>query len=226
MAVQTDDMIVKQELINTFKENLLNAMYTNNLKSKESPAWFVTESGSVVALGYAIPIDHLDTGIKPTPNIEPTMITAKETYDALKNIVDKLTRIRYYTSYRYYQTNDTLALTHQQSGIAIFKESIGGLASYNKNVKQNGYSGWDRNINGVINTGSTIRMTTILNVVNPFIVNNEIQANQVQPYTLNASLFNNLFKAWEVERNKRVTYTLYSCHSNCHNNWINTRRRR
>ena len=225
MAVSVDDIIVKKEVTSIFKENLLTAIYAGVVGNNNVPKFNGTQ-GSFRAPA-AIDPGQLDSSVPVEPTIPSEIVTAADTYDALKKVVDGLTKIRYYTSNWYYQSQDALALVETKSGIAAFKPIVSSLPAYNKNQKTEGYSGWSRNIQGTAATESAyVNLIEILEVVNPFRVNELIQANQVQPYTLNATLFNNLFKAWEQVRNKRVTYNYYTCHSNCHSNWTNARRRR
>lgn len=235
MAVVQDNLIVKNEVVNIFKTNLLAAMYSGAKGSNNMPKFTKTAGGITTKAGTsrvwtkpnAIDATQLDPTTYPSINIPNTIVSAADTYNALKTIVDNLTKIRYYTSNWYYQQNDALGLIETQTGTAVFKATVPGLSSYSSATKVDGYSGWNRTIQ---DQGSTVtqsvKITFTLSVTNPFIQNNEAKANQVQPYTLNNTLFKRLFDAWAVYRNKRITYTYYTCHSNCHSDWTNSRSRR
>lgn len=235
MAVQQNDTIVKSEVVSIFKTNLLAAMYSGAKGSNNMPKFTQSAGGITTAAGTsrvwttpnAIDAGQLDPTSYPSVSIPNTIVTAADTYNALKTIVDNLTKIRYYTSNWYYQQNDTLSLVETQSGTAVFKATIPALTAYSSATKTDGYSGWNRVIEG---QGQTVtqsaKLTVTLSVTNPFVQNNQAKANQVQPYTLNNTLFKRLFDAWAVYRNKRITYTYYTCHSNCHSNWVNSRSRR
>ena len=223
MAVTQNDEVVKQEVVNIFKTNLLQAIYSGVIGT-ENPPYF---NGTAGPFSNPIAIDagQLDSTQIPTPTIPNTIISASDTYTALKSIIDNLTRIRSFTSKWYYQNNDTLGLIDEKQGVAIFKATIPGLSAYSTAQKQIGYFGWDRAITGSGEPGtSDVRITENLTVTNP--LTGTIQADQVQPYTLDDSLFKNLFDAWEAEKNKIITYNYYTCHSNCHSNWTESRSRR
>lgn len=225
MAIEVNQTIIKQEVIDSFKENLLAILY-NNASSQENPPKFTETEGNFTEPN-AIDVSQLDTSNYPEVTIPNIVISALDTYNALKPIIDKLTKIRNYISNWYYQTGDVLSLVETKEGTAVFKEVIPGLNTYNSEVKQENYTGWDRKVTGGSNnTQASISLTKTLDVENPFVKGEMIRVNQVQPYTLDASLFNNLFKAWEQEKNKVIEYNFYTCHSNCHSNWSNSRFRR
>ena len=236
MAVQTNDEIIKQQVIDNFRSNLLNTIFSGNPRhSGNVPRFTKTAGGISTAAGTsrtytqpnAIDVGQLDSNSQPSVSIPNETITAADTYNSLKEIVDKLTKIRYYTSNWYYQTNGNLALVESVEGTAIFKATIPGLDAYSSATKVDGYVGWNRQIeDSSAGVGSSASTTTTLYVNNPFIQNQEVKADQVGNIATNDSLFSNLYTAWMQARAKRITYTYYTCHSNCHSNWTDVRSRR
>ena len=236
MAVTQNDEIVKQQVVDIFKSNLLSAIFTSNLNHSGSvPTFSGTAGGISTAAGtsktytnpYAIDPGQLDSNAQPSVSISNAEISAADTYNSLKGIIDKLTKIRNYSSSWYYQSNDSTSLVATKSGTAIFKATIPGLTAYSTSTKVDGATGWARSVTGTsAGVGSSATTTSTLTVTNPFVQNQEAKAGQVQPRTTNGTLFKNLFDAWNTAKGKTITYTYYTCHSNCHSNWTDVRSRR
>lgn len=227
MAVATNNEINKADTLNTFKSNLLTAIFSG-VKGTNNPPRFSGTAGPF-SNPLALPTNQLDSTTQPSAAISGIECNANETYSAFKAVIDNLTRIRYFTSNWYFQTNNTLGLINTQSGTAIFLSTIPGLSTYNTGTKTNGYSGWSRTITGTGSSTSptgSAKLTSSLTVENTLFTNQEIEAAKVTPYTLNTALFNKLFNSWAANRNNRITYNYYTCHSNCHSNWLNWRSRR
>ena len=213
MAVQTNDVMVKQELIENFNTNLLNAIYSGAYHLTNLPRF--KGSAGIWSNPQAIPSSQLSTATRPELKINDTMPTAGNTYLAMKTIVDGLTRIRYFTSNWYYQTNSSHGLINSVSGTAIFLASIPGVPTYSSGANK---SGWTRTITGpgagAASTASAT-LTTVLTVTNPLKQNEVILASKITPKDLNNSLYNYLYNAWAANRNNRLTYNFYTCHNNC-----------
>lgn len=144
------------------------------------------------------------------------MPTASTTYSAMKAVVDGLTRIRYFTSNWYYQTNSSHGLVNSKSGTAVFLASIPRIPTYPGTGTNK--SGWTRTVTGAgagAATNATANITSILTVTNPLKQNEVIEAAKVTPYDLNGAIFNYLYNAWAANRNNRITYNFYTCHNNC-----------
>jgi len=224
MAVQTNDEITKTELINNFKNNLLVVMFSG-LNSTNNPVYF-SGTRETFTNPLAINTNQLESSTQPEITIPDEEISAAGTYAALKSIVDSLTKIRRYTSTWYHSDHGTLGRVDGKEGTAIFKDTIPALTTFNKSTRTSGANGWERTVNGASGTtAQNVTLTKTLTVTNPFVVDDEIQASQVTPYTLDDTLFNNLFEAWDAVRNEKITYTYYTCHSNW-GNWTNVRSRR
>ena len=227
MAVAANNIIDKSETLDIFKTNLLTAIFSG-VKGINNMPRFVGTAGSFTN-PVAIPTNQLDNTTKPSASLSDIVCQAGNTYRAFKNIIDNLTRIRYFTSNWYFQTNSTLGLVNTQSGTAIFLARIPGLTPYSTTTMIDGTSGWTRTITGTgsqVGSTGTAPLTSTLNVENTLKENDIISVSKVTPYTLNTALFKKLYDAWASNRNNRITYNYYTCHSNCHSNWVNTRSRR
>lgn len=217
MAVVENDEIGKRALIDNFKNNLLSAMMSGVVQSTNIPRF--SGSAGPFTSPAALPANQIAMYSDPTVNISSDEVSASNTYNALKVIVDGLTRIRYFTSNWYFQTNNSQGLVNSISGTALFNATIPSLPTYNAGRKANGYSGWARTIAGTgagVATNAAARITSSLSVANPMVINNVVNASNLTPRTLTATFFNNLFNAWASNRNNRITYNFYTCHSNCH----------
>lgn len=215
MAVAQNNEIKKQELIDNFSNNLLNAMFSGQYHLTNLPRFSGT-AGSWTN-PQAIPSSQLSTNTKPGITIADTVCTASTVYSQCKTVVDSLTRIRYFTSNWYWQTNSNHGLVNSVSGSAIFLATIPMVPAYPGTG--NGRSGWTRTITGAGSgaaSTSSATITSTLTVTNPLNQNKEIKASEITPYTLNAALFNYLYNAWNANRNNRITYNFFTCHSNCY----------
>lgn len=96
MAVAQNNEIKKQELIDNFSNNLLNAMFSGQYHLTNIPR-FSGRAGSWTN-PQAIPSSQLSTNTKPGITIADTVCTASTVYSQCKKVVDSLTRIRYFTS--------------------------------------------------------------------------------------------------------------------------------
>ena len=225
-GIEAGQGLIKTEAQNTFKSNLISAMFSGVEGNNNVPK-FTGQAGNFTNPN-AIDPGQLDPTTQPGVSIPNTLVDASDTYGAMKAVVDNLTRIRYYTSNWYFQTNDTQGFIATKSGTAIFKATIPALPAYSAATKTNGYSGWNRTVEGSgAAVTSAIKLTGTTSVTaDPVVTGKLIEANKVSPYTTANALFKKLFDAWTTFRNKRITYTYYTCHSNCHSNWDDSRSRR
>ena len=227
MAVAADNIIDKSETLDNFRDNLLNVIFSDVKGTNNMPRFSGTAGNFTNPV--AIASNQLDNTTKPSATLSDIICQAGTTYQAFKTIIDNLTRIRYFTSNWYFQTNANLGLVNTQSGTAIFLARIPGLTTYNQNTKQNGLQGWSRTIKGqgsTVGTTGTATLTSTLSVENTLKENDIISASKLTPYTLNTALFKKLYDAWNANRSNRITYNYYTCHSNCHSNCYCWRSRR
>lgn len=219
MAVAVDNIIDKSETLDNFRDNLLNAIFSGVKGTNNMPRFSGTAGNFTNPV--AIASNQLDNTTKPSATLSDVICQAGTTYQAFKTIIDNLTRIRYFTSNWYFQTNANLGLVDTQTGTAIFLARIPGLSTYNQNTKQNGLQGWSRTITGqgsTVGTTGTATLTRTLSVENTLKENDIISASKLASITLNTALFKKLYDAWNANRSNRITYNYYTCHSNCHSN--------
>lgn len=208
-------------VINDFNTNVVNNAYNKRTYNSSSyPTFSGTATygttGSSATTGWtnpiAIPSGHLNADGKTTmTSISDTKITASTLWSSMLNITRTLVKIRKFTSNWYHRTDTTDNLVNTISGYAVFNTAYPAVPTGTL-TNATATSTWTRSgaTSITLNPTQTIKNGEIASATS---INNAI---------------NNCYNAWvnNCYNGNVLTYTFYTCHQNCHSNWVNSRGRR
>lgn len=207
MAVNTGDIITKQDVVNYFNTNVVNVAF--NGIQYHSGAVPTFTAGNAKGK-QAIPATQLSDLTQPNMTVEQItdeIITASTLVNIMRTIATNCSRIRNTICRSYFNTNGAFNLQQEFSGKAIYlaitPEIAGTTMPY-----------YTKTPNTTIMTeNSTATLPSDLSV------NNIIAATSVTQF------ITNLVNEWNTRFNTTVTFHYYHCHSQCHSNCYTRARR-
>lgn len=201
MAIQVNDTITKNDVINLFNTNVVNYAYNQ----------VVWHSGSYPT-GQGFPTNQLGSNAQTTlNNIDGTIITASALVNALKEATRKITKIRNFHYNRYYNSGGSYGLQYESTQLAVWADSL---------QEPN----WANDIS--VESRSQVDAT---GVNNPFQeVTASVPENLAQNKAITSSdvitYINNLKNNWDSLKNNTLTVSNYFCYT--YSQWLNNRGRR
>lgn len=122
-------------------------------------------------------------------------INGTTVYNLMIAVIKNCSRVRNFTT-NYYWDN---SLQKTLSGKAVFKTTLPTIIS-----------GYKRDVNGSL-------------LINPSVTNNV--TGKIVTTSVLKTLCDNMLKAWQSARDKKITYGIYTCHSSCHSSHSSRSRR-
>lgn len=191
-----------------------NVQYTNSKYPffKGSAAYGTLNPVTGWTNPQALPDGQLSDNSKTTmTDISDNIITASSLWNSMLNITRTLVKIRKFTSNWYHKTNSTNNLINTVSGFATFNTAYPAVPTASL-------------VSGAKNTSWTRSGETNI-TLSP---EQTIKSDEVATANNINTAINNCYNDWvnKCYNNNALTYTMYTCHHNCHSNWSNSRGRR
>ena len=196
MTFQTGSIVTRDDVVSYFETNVKEVVTLNSYYYTRIPT-FSGDAGTVNAIPQA-DLDTIDS--ISSLSLSDGMIYGSTVYDAMIALVKNYTRVRNFTSYYQYQSDDGYSTQSTVTGKAIFQTTLPTVAS-----------NYSRSKDGSL-------------LVDPSVSDN--LSGNIGTVSRVQTLVSNLVSAWESARNDSIVYYYYCCHSSCHSSCHGNRGRR
>jgi len=146
----------------------------------------------------------------PSLSLSDIQITASTLWTAMYNIAVALNKVRYFVANWYHRTNDSRALVNSISGRGVMNTSFPAVTG-GSDVVNSTSRYWTR-------SGGNVTFTPTSAIT---------KDTQITAANMNTTI-QNCYNAWynACYTNNQITYTMYTCHLNCHSECYGVRSRR
>lgn len=227
MAITTNQIINKQDIVNYFNENVVNVAFNGiNYHSGNVPKYTATATAGTqwsswangnaspnnqytITGGEAIPSNQLSNTAKSElteSQIDSDVITASIIVNAMKQLATNCSRIRNTICRWYHDTSGTDNLVQTITGKSIYLATTPAISGTTRPFYTKNPDTTTMTINSSASQGDVV-------------INNIAKAESMIQF------ITNLVNEWKTRYNTTVTYTYYTCHSVCHSSCHNRARR-